>query len=345
MRDANKITTEEGEKSRLEIVNDLLGKLSQALKTDRIDKFTKSMESFLREQIQLPEEALNIEIGLPRGDALLKKLDLNARDHKEVPMLPIEQLGRGFSALAMVGLFQAINQIDDEKQGAIFLLEEPECYLGPHLRIVFANTLRSLAKRGNQVFVSTHSPEFFDPMMFESAIVVEKKNGVSTQCHQIKSKSPYAIDKTVKFIEPNLALLLFSKNVLLVEGPDDLSVFHNAFDIIGFQPEYKGLSILNTGGKGNIPFLYSVCKNLQMPVFVVADEDYESNLKKLDNTGSSYFVLRPDLEGALKTSKAKNNNTQHVVETINICSNENDLKSNFPQIHEAIMKVKGFLEL
>lgn len=141
-----------------------------------------------------------------------------------------------------------------------------------------------------------------------------------------------------------MASLLFSKYVLLVEGPDDFSVFRRVFDVIGLQPEYKGLSILNTGGKGNIPFLYNVCKNLQMPVFVVADEDYEAELKKLDNTAKSYFVLRPNLEGSLNTSKAKNN-TQHLVEILNKCSNEDDLKNNFPQLHKAITKIKGFFNL
>jgi predicted ATP-dependent endonuclease of OLD family len=343
MRDSNNIQTEEGEKTRLEILESLEDKISNLLLTDRIKLVLNSVKSFLDSQMRLPSDSVDLEIGYPRGSEIFKRLELNAIDSPELQMLPLERLGRGFGALTVVGLFNALNNIHDLSD-AIFILEEPEAYLGPNLRRTFARSLKKFADKGNQVFISTHSPEFFDALEFKSVVRVIKENSGETKCKQISVlPAKYSLDKAVKFIEPNISHLVFSNYVVLVEGPDDAAAFKKALFIHDVDVDLLNLSVISCGGKGNIPFLHSVCNELNIKSYMVVDEDYEAELKIIDPAGESYSIMRPDLEGALNTTKIKSRNVENVLTVLEKCTDKQNLKDNFVQIYDAIESIKkGF---
>ena len=69
--------------------------------------------------------------------------------------------------------------LHDPEPYSLLCVEEPENYLYYDLLENFAHELYDYAKRGGQVFVSSHSPEFLDYIDMESIYIVNKKNGHS----------------------------------------------------------------------------------------------------------------------------------------------------------------------
>ncbi len=73
---------------------------------------------------------------------------------------------------------------------------------------------------------------------------------------------------------------------------------------------------------------------------MIVDEDYEAELKNIDPTGESYSIMRPDLEGALNTTKIKSRNVENVLTVLDKCTDKQNLKDNFVQIYDAIESIK-----
>lgn len=343
MRDDNQISWRGKQQTRSEVISQILTELGDILKTTRTDEILSTMGDFMSEQLQISRDSLELRIGLPQGQELLKKMDLLGKDCGSMPEIPFEMLGRGYSALGIVALFRALNKLDDEHQGAIILIEEPEIFLGPHLRVLFADTLQKFAQRGNQVIVVTHSAEFFDPFQPESAILVRKEKDAS-QCIQWPITVPIpSFDVSLKHIEPNLNKLLFSKRVLFVEGDDDYAAVNAALTLLNISPAYKGLEILRLGGFGNIKHLAPYAKNFNIVCASLLDASAKPILESIDSKGLTWRLFDPDLEGVLNTSKHAENSI-HVYNCVNSYGNWDGLKKacpKFANVLQEILKILG----
>ena len=342
IRDDNRIEWRGRTCTRAEAIDDILSDLANLLKTDRASAFLEVMATFLAAQLQIPKDSVALEIGLPRGMDLLRKLDLLGRDSADVPTMPMDRLGRGYSALGIVALFRALNGLDEEHQGSIILIEEPEMFLGPHLRSLFAATLQTFAIHGNQVILVTHSAEFFNPVNPETAILLRKHNG-ATQCVQWPqvAKTP-TFDVTLKFIEPNLNRLIFSKRILFVEGDDDYAAVTAALELLSLTPAYHGLEVLRLGGNGNIVHLVPYAQNFRILHAALLDADAKSILEGVDATGKSWRLMEPDLEGVLNTTKQKHNSVQ-VAQTVKSFGSWLNLETACPRFTTPLKELLVFL--
>ena len=65
------------------------------------------------------------------------------------------------------------------KPHPLLAIEEPENQLYPHLLWELAEEFRTYAKRGGQVFVSTHSPEFLNGVELSEVFCLIKEDGFS----------------------------------------------------------------------------------------------------------------------------------------------------------------------
>jgi predicted ATP-dependent endonuclease of OLD family len=61
--------------------------------------------------------------------------------------------------------------------GALLAVEEPENQLYPELLYELIEEFRDYARRGGQVFVSTHSPDFLNGAQLDEIYWLVKKNG------------------------------------------------------------------------------------------------------------------------------------------------------------------------
>ncbi|MDM8567151.1 AAA family ATPase [Candidatus Halobeggiatoa sp. HSG11] len=78
-----------------------------------------------------------------------------------------------------IKMFAYLVLLHDPAPRPLLCIEEPENYLYPTLLRELAEELRDYAKRGGQVFVSTHSPDFVDALTIDELFLVKKENGIS----------------------------------------------------------------------------------------------------------------------------------------------------------------------
>ena len=344
MRDDNRISWRGRDQTRSEAISEILKELGDILKTTRTEEILGLMGDFMSEQLQIPRDSLDLKIGLPQGQELLRKMELLGKDCSSMPEIPFERLGRGYTALGIVALFRALNRLDDEHQGAIVLIEEPEIFLGPNLRMLFADTLQNFAQKGNQVIVVTHSAEFFDPFLPNSAILVKKESD-ATQCIQWPTIAPIpSFDVSLKHIEPNLNKLLFSKRVLFVEGDDDYAAINAALALLNISPAYVGLEILRLGGFGNIKHLAPYAKNFNIVHATLLDANAKPVLESIDFSGKTWRLFDPDLEGVLNTSK-HNENSIHVYNCVKSYGSWDSLKKNCSKFTKALQEIFVILSI
>lgn len=70
--------------------------------------------------------------------------------------------------------------LNDPKPHPLLCVEEPENYLHPELLVELAEEFRDYAKRGGQVFISTHSPDFLNALESNEVFWLKKRDGFST---------------------------------------------------------------------------------------------------------------------------------------------------------------------
>lgn len=78
-----------------------------------------------------------------------------------------------------IKMFAYLLLLHDPKPHKILCVEEPENQLYPELMVLLAEEFADYARRGGQVFVSTHSPEFLNAIAAESIFVLEKHDGLT----------------------------------------------------------------------------------------------------------------------------------------------------------------------
>lgn len=79
-----------------------------------------------------------------------------------------------------IKMFAYLILLHDPKAHPLLCVEEPENQLYPDLLAKLAEQFASYAKRGGQVFVSTHSPDFLNEVPLNSTFWLKKKNGLTT---------------------------------------------------------------------------------------------------------------------------------------------------------------------
>ena len=77
-------------------------------------------------------------------------------------------------------MFAYLVLLYDPKPHPLLCIEEPENQLYPKLLFELAEEFRDYARRGGQVFVSTHSPDFLNACQAEEVFWLVKENGYTT---------------------------------------------------------------------------------------------------------------------------------------------------------------------
>lgn len=113
-----------------------------------------------------------------------------------------------------IKMFAYLILLHDPEPHPLLAIEEPENYLHPDLLVELAEELRIYSKRGGQVFISTHSPDFVNALRIEELFWVNKMEGYS-QIYRAKD------DEVVKrlHIEGDLLGYLWQQKYLRGSGP------------------------------------------------------------------------------------------------------------------------------
>lgn len=280
-----------------------------------------------------------VDFGLPNyEDIFLKMLFKIGLNGDTQNLIPIDHFGDGFISMFVMAVIQSIaeSKIEDK---CLFIFEEPESFLHEnHQEYFYKMVLCGLAEKGHQVIYTTHSDKMIDPFdtkglirleMDENNQTVKKYNNVGDfnfsetdeETGEIIDYSRY--NEFVKTIEPNLNRILFSKKVILVEGPNDVLVYKHAIgkkvleyiqndESIENKAKYadtflnfENISIVCHHGKTTALYLIQLCKHFNIDYFVINDWDFESEELSIENISGFNSLNELKNDSSYKNSDKK----------------------------------------
>ncbi|WP_120430575.1 AAA family ATPase [Acinetobacter baylyi] len=169
--------------------------------------------------------------------------------------------------------------ISNNNPDYLFLFEEPELYLHPNGQRILYSVLEKLSNK-DQVFVTTHSPNFFSATAKETCFIKIYKDSLSSP--------PYSKAKEINFVQnssykdafqiicyENTTPAFFSNKVLLVEGDSDLIFLKGLSPLINSSYCFDKLNIpiIRINGKNNIKRFVNFYQHFDIKVFSLLDRD------------------------------------------------------------------------
>ena len=236
----------------------------------------------------------------PAGD-LPEVIFLTAHDRLPPPTEPSALTGSdAASAEAMVAAIAERRLAGAE--GEVLLIEEPELMLTPHQQRHFYGLLRRYAER-NQVIYSTRAPTLLDAVHYHEIVRLDlggdgmairrAEPGLLSDEQRVRLEAEFDRQRTEMF---------FAAAVVLVEGQTERLSLPLMFRRLGHDPDALGISIIEVGGKGNLPLIARVLGELGIPHLIVHDADRgrasarENSLLREAAGRAPIFVLQPDFE-------------------------------------------------
>jgi hypothetical protein len=218
--------------------------------------------------------------------------------------------GRGSSstapALAFVDALESC--CTSGVDGVLVLIEEPELFLRPQAQRYLYRLLRRFAAAGNQVIYSTHSPAFLSVIRLDELVFVDRLPQTGTRAAQPEPVTPDEDFRILTEFDTARGELFLAHSVLLVEGQTEKLVFPFVFSALGYDHDREAISIVECGGKPNIPLFAGICRAVGVPFVVVHDSDAPPGGKPIASERAvnaliaesvdkeSTVVLEPDFE-------------------------------------------------
>lgn len=207
------------------------------------------------------------------------------------------------------GLVAAIKVwVGEEITGIVILIEEPELFLPPQTQRYLYRLLRRLADAGNQVLYSTHSPSFLNVTRLHELVVTEHDPTAGTRLHQPEPLPTDEEFRAYSEFDAARSELFLARAAILVEGQTERLALPFVFHALGYDPDRERISIIECGGKPNIPLIARVASAVSVPFIAVHDRDapkgkkpnqaeQQLNRRIRQIAGDHRVVLTPDFEG------------------------------------------------
>ena len=161
--------------------------------------------------------------------------------------------------------------------GLLLLIEEPELYLRPQAQRYLYRLLREFSLAGNQVIYSTHSPAFLNVTRMDELVFVERLPGTGTRALQPEPVSTDDDFRVMTEFDAARSELFLAHAVVLVEGLTEKLVLPFVFAALGHDVDRDAISIIECGGKPNIPLFARICRAAGLPFVVVHDSDRKTS--------------------------------------------------------------------
>jgi len=214
--------------------------------------------------------------------------------------------GTSEAAHGLVNAFET--WVEAGLSGMVVLVEEPELFLAPQTQRYLYRTLRRLADEGNQILYSTHSPSFLNVARLDELVFTEHDPAVGTRLSQ---PDPLQADdefRAYSEFDATRSELFLARAAILVEGQTERLALPFVFNALGYDPDAEMISIIECGGKPNIPLIARVATTAGVPVVVVHDRDAPKEKKPIQAerrlnqiiarvAGGNRVELTPDFEG------------------------------------------------
>lgn len=191
-----------------------------------------------------------------------------------------QALGGVTPTAAAASLLEAVEACSSERQaGLLLLIEEPELYLRPQAQRYLYRLLREFALAGNQVVYSTHSPAFLNVARLDELVFVERLPRTGTRALQPKPMSADEDFRVMTEFDAARSELFLARAVVLVEGLTEKLVLPFVFAALGHDVDREAISIVECGGKPNLPLFARICRATGIPFLVMHDSDRKASGK------------------------------------------------------------------
>jgi len=249
------------------------------------------LEETLASELNSWGVGVTIEVTPPE---LEKVFELGTRLHVDDGLkTPAERKGHGLQRAVMFALVRAWAKslrpsVESEtsaprlsSDSVFFAIEEPELFLHPHAQRQLMASLADIAAAENhQVLISTHSTHFIDLEHYRRVAIVTKpspEQGTQVkQCTRELFAGQDADDRKRRFhmaawVNPDRGELFFARKVVLVEGEAEKAVLPFLASKLGcFDPN---VSVIDCGGKYNLPLYIEILNTFAIPYLVIHDKD------------------------------------------------------------------------
>jgi hypothetical protein len=210
-----------------------------------------------------------------------------------------EALDRGGSSSAAAAL-AAVDAVESccalGVHGLVVLIEEPELYLRPQRQRYLYRVLRRLAGAGNQVIYSTHSPAFLNVARLDEIVLVEQLPDLGTRAAQPAPVTPEEDFRVLTEFDAARSELFLARAVVLVEGQTEKLVLPFVFRALGHDPDREAISIIECGGKSNIPLFARVCGAVGVPYVALYDSDERPGRKPIASEVALNELIRATVD-------------------------------------------------
>jgi predicted ATPase len=172
--------TEEGYAEHLSTRGDNLAQVAQYLYTYHPERFGQVLDAMTR---RVPGVTTVEAKPTEDGRLVLRFQDGSFKD----PFIA------RFVSDGTIKMFAYLVLLHDPKPFPLLAIEEPENQLYPELLTELAEEFRAYARRGGQVFISTHSPDFLNALKLEEIYCLRKEEGFTTISHASDSENLRAL--------------------------------------------------------------------------------------------------------------------------------------------------------
>lgn len=105
---------------------------------------------------QFGSSQMEFKFDFPDVNALLKKGDILVTENGI--KTDISEKGNGLQRALALAIIQVYSNISSKEENTQYLIDEPEIYLHPKAQDKLIDSLVTLSEKGNQIFITTHSP-------------------------------------------------------------------------------------------------------------------------------------------------------------------------------------------
>jgi hypothetical protein len=213
-----------------------------------------------------------------------------------------------------LALVSGLEACAEEVSGAVFAIEEPELFLTAHAHRYLRRVIARLGRR-NQVFLTTHAAGLLSVARLDEVMVVSRDElGVTS----VDPLSAIDVDDAFRVMcefDAERSELFLSRAAVLVEGLTEKILLPLVFRALGHDADRERISIVECGGKSNLPLFVEICQRARVPYVVVHDSDVHPDRPPLEaevklnaliarRAGERHtVVLEPDFEGVAGYSR------------------------------------------